>query len=83
MDDRNRRLPVVVAQPAGEPRHRWLASAHGVIALLGLLAVGAFAGGWYALGFAAVLPLLYVLPCILMMGFCMRGMNPRGGSGQS
>ena len=45
---------------------------------LTLAAAGLFLGGaWW--GFAAVLPLLYVLPCAAMMAMCMKG---HGGSGQ-
>lgn len=41
--------------------------------------VGLVAGGtWF--GMAAVLPLLYILPCAAMMAMCMRG---HGGSGNA
>lgn len=44
-----------------------------------LVAAGlALGGAWW--GFAAVLPLLYVLPCAAMLAMCMKG---HGGSGQS
>lgn len=43
-----------------------------------LVAAGlALGGAWW--GFAAVLPLLYVLPCAAMIAMCMKG---HGGSGQ-
>lgn len=44
-----------------------------------LVAAGlALGGAWW--GFAAVLPLLYALPCAAMIAMCMNG---HGGSGQS
>lgn len=44
-----------------------------------LVAAGlALGGAWW--GFAAVLPLLYLLPCAAMIAMCMKG---HGGSGQS
>jgi len=46
---------------------------------LTLAAAGLFLGGaWW--GFAAILPLLYVLPCAAMMAMCMKG---HGGPGQN
>jgi len=51
---------------------------HYALALM-LAAVGlVFSGAWW--GFAAILPLLYVLPCAAMMAMCMKG---HGGSGQN
>lgn len=46
----------------------------------GLLAIAALALGSAVLGLAAVLPLLYVLPCFLMMVMCMSGHGKRGTS---
>jgi len=44
-----------------------------------LAAAGLFLGGvWW--GFAAILPLLYVLPCAAMMAMCVKG---HGGPGQN
>lgn len=57
-------------------RTKWLFA---IAALLGLagLAVGSI---W--LGFAAMLPLLYTLPCLLMLVMCMRqGTGPTSGTG--
>lgn len=45
------------------------------LVVLGLLA------GWTWLGTAAVLPLLYILPCAAMMAMCMKGHG--GASGKS
>lgn len=40
-----------------------------------VLALGATVFGSVWFGIAAVLPLLYVLPCLVMMGMCMKGMR--------
>jgi hypothetical protein len=48
-----------------------------VAAALGIIGILA---GWTWLGTAAVLPLLYILPCAAMMAMCMRG---HGGSANS
>ena len=45
-----------------------------IVALATLGAIGV-AAGWHWFGFAAVLPLLYLLPCVAMMAFCMKGMG--------
>jgi len=46
------------------------------------LAILAAAVGSVWLGFAALLPLLYTLPCLLMLGVCMKNMGGTGsGSG--
>jgi len=34
---------------------------------------------WF--GFAAVLPLLYLFPCLAMMAMCMKGMKSTGPEG--
>lgn len=39
---------------------------------------GGFALGWSWLGFEAVAPVLYLLPCMAMMAFCMKGMGRHG-----
>jgi hypothetical protein len=45
-------------------------------ALAGIIAL---ASGWYWLGFAAIAPLLFLLPCAAIMAVCMKGM----GNGES
>ena len=53
-------------------RHRLLVGSAAIVVLgLGL--------GWNWLAAAGVLPFLYFLPCVLMMGMCMKGM----GSGKT
>ena len=47
-------------------RRKWLLAASAVLALAAL----AFGSMW--LGFAAIFPFLYVLPCLAMLAMCMR-----------
>ncbi|WP_431269243.1 hypothetical protein [Dankookia sp. P2] len=49
----------------------------GLLALAAALAATGLLAGWAWLGAAAVLPLLYTLPCAAMMAMCMKG---HGGS---
>lgn len=65
--------PVAVAR-------RYLGGRRGLwVFALALAAAGLVLGGaWW--GFAAILPLFYVLPCAAMMAMCMKG---HGGSGQN
>ncbi len=72
---------VVAARPqcadvSGGQRTRmkwaWIAAA--------ILAVAGVALGSIWLGFAALVPLLYTLPCLVMIAICMKG---RGGNGPS
>lgn len=53
-------------------RKKWLLFGAMLLAAAGLVL------GSSILGFAAILPLLYVLPCLLMAAMCMRGQG--GGS---
>lgn len=50
-------------------RHKWL------LALVAALTAGGLILGSMWLGFAAILPFLYVLPCLLMLAICMRKGN--------
>lgn len=47
-----------------------------------VLAVGGLALGSSILGFAAILPLLFILPCLVMAVMCMKG-HGKGGSSDS
>ncbi len=60
---------------------RHLAGRRSLYALAVVLLVPglAFGGAWW--GFAAILPLLYVLPCAAMIAMCMKGHG--NGSGQN
>jgi len=49
----------------------------GLLVLAAGLAVTGLLAGWNWLGTAAILPLLYTLPCAAMMAMCMKG---HGGS---
>lgn len=59
---------------------RYLGERRGLrVFALALAAAGLILGGaWW--GLAAILPLLYVVPCAVMMAMCMNG---HGGSGQN
>lgn len=48
-----------------------------------LLAVAALAFGSAWLGLAALLPLLYILPCLVMVAMCMRMHGKSNDSGSS
>jgi len=48
-----------------------------------LLAVAALALGSAVLGLAAILPLLYILPCLVMVVMCMRMHGKSNDSGSS
>lgn len=54
-------------------RNTWLLIAAIVLAVAGL------ALGSSILGFAAILPLLFVLPCLVMAAMCMKG-HAKGGN---
>ena len=51
-----------------------------VVAVVAVGIILALLAGWTWLGTAAVLPLLYTLPCAAMMAMCMKG---QGGSGST
>lgn len=65
--------PVAVAR-------RYLGGRRGIWAFALALAVAGLVLGETWWGFAAILPLLYVLPCAAMMAMCM---SRHGGSGQN
>ncbi|MFW2445791.1 MAG: hypothetical protein ACN4E6_00565 [Qipengyuania pacifica] len=60
---------------------RWSTKKKWLIAASVVLALGAaiLSSMWF--GFAAVLPLLYLLPCLAMMAMCMKGMKSAGPEG--
>ena len=55
-------------------RNKWLLIAASVLAVAGL------ALGSSLLGFAAILPLLFILPCLVMAVMCMKGHGKAGTS---
>lgn len=78
--DNSRGTPRRPVGPWTATRH-YLRDRRGLfVALAFVLAVAGLAlgGAWW--GFAAVLPLLYVLPCAAMLAMCMKG---HGGSEQN
>ena len=73
-DDSSRRSRISAAW-ANAPA--FLRGRSGLLSLAAALAATGFLAGWAWLGAAAVLPLLYTLPCAAMMAMCMKG---HGGS---
>jgi hypothetical protein len=65
----------LVRNPLGSLRGRT-----GTLILAAALGMAGLFAAWAWFGTAAVLPLLYVLPCAAMMLLCMRG---HGGSGEA
>lgn len=61
-------------RPPMATRTKWLLVAATVLAVAGV------ALGSAVLGLAAMLPLLYVLPCLVMLGMCMKGHGKGGAS---
>lgn len=57
---------------------RWSTRKKWLIAASVIVAAGAAILGSLWLGLAAVLPLLYVLPCLAMAAMCVKGMNGNG-----
>lgn len=53
---------------------KWLMLAAAALAVLGLVT------GSLLLGFAAIAPLLYALPCLLMCGMCLFGKKGQAAS---
>lgn len=60
----------------GSAKRKWLVAGGVAFAI----AAAVFGSIWF--GFAAMLPLLYVLPCLAMLAMCMKGMKSTG-SGES
>src|SRR5258707_15868925 len=58
----------------------YLSGRRGLLLVAAALGIIGILAGWTWLGTAAVLPLLYTLPCAAMMAMCMRG---HGGSATS
>jgi hypothetical protein len=81
------RAVVLTGQHLGGPDSRYrlgipahLKSRRGLLIVAAVLgATGVFAG-WQWFGAAAMLPLLYTLPCAALMMMCMRG---HGGTGNT
>lgn len=60
----------------GHSQHSWLGRHRGaVITVIVAAAATALALSQHWLAAATLLPLLYVLPCAVMMFMCMKGMN--------
>lgn len=53
----------------------WLGSRQGLIVTALVLAIPAIVLGWHWLGAAAMIQLLFILPCAGMMLMCMKGMG--------
>lgn len=62
--------------PVSSVRSKWLLVAAIVLAVAGL------ALGSSILGFAAILPLLFILPCLVMAVMCKKG-HGKGGTSDS
>jgi hypothetical protein len=58
----------------------YLRSGKGLLLVAAALGIIAFFAGWQWFGTAAMLPLLYVLPCAAMVAMCMNG---HGGAGNT
>ncbi|MCG7363009.1 hypothetical protein MHZ93_17260 [Roseomonas sp. ACRSG] len=74
-DDRPSRLSAVWAHAPAFLRGRG-----GLLILAAAIAATGLLAGWAWLGAAAVLPLLYTLPCAVMMALCMKGHGGSDGS---
>ena len=67
-------VPLTAARPAAAKAPTWLSRGRRMLVLATAVAgIVALASGWYWLGFAAIAPLLFLLPCAAMMAFCMKG----------
>ena len=79
----NKPSSLALTQIADSNLRGWLRGRRGTLVLLGLAAVAALAFGWYSLGFAAIAPIFYLLPCAAMMAMCAKGMGHGDGQSQS
>jgi hypothetical protein len=68
----------VEQQRSGVPA--FLTGRKGLVLAAAVFGIIALVAGWTWFGTAAVLPLLYTLPCAAMMAMCMRG---NGGAGKA
>ena len=68
-------VPAAGAASSTPKRFGWLRGRRIAVLAAVALAVAAFAFGSAWFGFAAILPLLYLLPCAAMLYFCQKGMN--------
>jgi hypothetical protein len=71
--------PRTASPAAGAGALSWLKSGRGLLVLAAAAGIAALASGGYWFGFAAIAPLLFLLPCAVMMAHCMKGM----GNGES
>lgn len=69
-----------VAGSSTPGRFGWLRSKRIAVVAAVAFAVAAIAFGSAWFGFAAILPLLYFLPCAAMVYFCSKGMKNQEGT---
>jgi hypothetical protein len=81
-----RDLAVTASSPQADsvPRHydalAYLRGRRGPLLVVAALGIIAFFAGWRWFGAAAMLPLLYTVPCAAMMAMCMRGHGASGNT---
>lgn len=77
-------VPTSSPRADNEPRHygalAYLRDRKGLLFVMAALGIIAFFAGWRWFGAAAMLPLLYTLPCAAMMAMCMRGHGASGNT---
>lgn len=73
-----------VFQPnaSAEARH-WLFGRRGMLTLLGIAGIVFLGSGRYWLGSATIAPLLYLLPCAVLMAICAKGHSDDRARGAS
>jgi hypothetical protein len=72
-------VPLTAARPTAAKAPSWLGGRRRMLVFTAA-GIAALASGWYWLGFAAIAPLLFLLPCAAMMAHCMKGIG--NGEGQ-